>query len=91
MATTVTRPPTVESRLRATRSDLDRDALEVQALELFRREAITHFELGQMLGLDRGETDAFLVDRREYAQCLTLEDLETDFQTITQRMAEHGR
>ncbi len=84
-------PREMELRLREEVPDLDHEAREAVALDLFRKEKITHFELGQMLGLDRFETDTFLVDRNEFAQSPTLEDLESDYQTLTKIMAAHGR
>jgi predicted HTH domain antitoxin len=91
MPITLHLPLEMEAELRKENPDLDREAREAIALDLFRREKITHFELGQMLGLNRWETNEFLVDRREFAQSPTLEDLENDFRTITRIMAEHGR
>ena len=91
MPITLDLPKEMELRLRQEVPNLDHEAREAVALDLFRKEKITHFELGQMLGLDRYETDTFLKEHREYAQSLTLEDLESDFQTITKVMAAHGR
>jgi len=84
-------PIEMEQRLREETPDLDAEAREAVALDLFRREKISHYELGQMLGLDRFETYAFLVDRNEFAQSPTLDDLETDYQTLSKLMAAHGR
>ena len=44
-----------------------------------------------MLNLDRFETDAFLVARKEYAQSLTLEDMENDYRALSDYMAARGR
>ena len=77
----------LELRLREESSVLDTEAKEAVALDLFRKEKISHFELGQILGLDRFETDSFLVKHREYAQSLTLEDLETDARVLSEMMA----
>jgi len=84
-------PKEIEQRLREVAPDVDREAQEALALELFRKEKITHYELGQMLGLDRFETDEFLVSHEEYAQSLTLEDLESDAETLRQLRAQEKR
>lgn len=91
MPITLDLPPEIECRLREELPDLDTDAKEAVALDLFRKEKITHFELGQMLGLDRFETDSFLKARQEFAQSLSIDDLERDYQTIRQLMAVSGR
>jgi len=36
------------------------------------------------------ETNAFLVDRYEFAQSPTMEDLESDYQTLTDILAADG-
>lgn len=55
------------------------DALaEEAALELFRQGKITLYRLRTILGLSIYEIDAYLVDRNEWAQSLTLEDMEED-------------
>ena len=43
-----------------------------------------------MLSLDRLETDALLVARKEYAQSLSLEDLENDYRTLSAYMVARG-
>jgi len=91
MQITLDIPEAMEARLREVAPNLDSKTCEALGLDLFREEKITHYELGQMLGLDRFETDAFLVDRKEFAQSLTLEDIENDYQTLTKIMAAHGQ
>ena len=91
MPITLELPPGTELRLRQEPFDLDAEAVEAVALDLFRKERITHYELSQMLGLNRFETDAFLKARGEYAQSLTLEDLEEDYQNLTKILAAHGK
>jgi hypothetical protein len=82
MAVTFQLPADVEKRLRAESSDLDADAREASALELFRRGKLSHFELSQVLGLDRFQTDAYLIQHKVYEGSLTAEDLEADKQTL---------
>jgi hypothetical protein len=62
--------------------DLSRAALELFALDLFRNEKVSLYEFGKILGLDRFQADAFLNEKKEYAQCLTFEDIENDRKTI---------
>ena len=54
---TVNLPPEVEERLRAESGDLSSAIRESFAVNLFRRGILTHHDLGQVLGLDRFETD----------------------------------
>lgn len=91
MTITLQLPKEMERRLRRDVPNLDSEAQEAVALDLFRKEKITHHELGQMLGLDRFKTDEFLMDRNEFAQSLTLEDLERDRLTIKKVLREMGR
>jgi len=71
-------PPDVEQRLRAESSDLSAAVREGFAVELFRRGILTHFALGEMLGLDRFETDV-LLKRHEVAEhSPTHEDVDAD-------------
>lgn len=91
MSITLDLPSDVERRLRKTVPNLDTEAREAVALDLFRKESITHFELGQMLGLDRFQTDALLKERGEFAQSLTLADVESDRQSIKELLRETGR
>ena len=82
MAVTFQLPADVEKRLRAESLDLDAVAREASALELFRRGKLSHFELAQVLGLDRFQTDAYLIKQKVYEGSLTAEDLEADKQTL---------
>ncbi len=91
MAISFELPMQVESRLREAVPDLDGVAKIAVALDLFRNERITQYELGQMLGLDRFETNAFLVNRNEFAQSLTFEDVESDRQTIETLLRDSAR
>jgi predicted HTH domain antitoxin len=91
MSITLNLPADVENRLRKSVPDLDAEAREAVALDLFRKEKITHYELGQLLGLDRFQTDAFLKARGEFAQSLTLSDVESDRRTVRDFLRETGR
>ena len=84
-------PSLLEQRLRGDSSDLEGEAREAFALDLYRRERITHHELGQMLGLDRSQTDAFLIERNEFSHCLTNEEIDEDRRVLEKVLKELGR
>jgi len=82
MAVTFELPADVEKRLRAQSPDLDAEARETSALEFFRRGRLSHFELSQILGLDRFETDAYLKRHHVVEGSLTMADLEEQARTL---------
>ncbi|MGD0767389.1 MAG: UPF0175 family protein [Tepidisphaeraceae bacterium] len=82
MAVTFQLPADVEQKLRAESPDLEGEAKEAYAVELFRRGKLTHYELSKVLGLDRVETDAFLKRHNVYEGSLTPDDLEADRKTL---------
>ena len=82
MAVTFQLPSDVEQKLRAESPDLEGDAKQAYAVELFRRGKLTHYELSKVLGLDRVETDAFLKRHNVYEGSLTDDDLEADRKTL---------
>jgi hypothetical protein len=84
-------PAEVEGRLRADDPGLSAAAREGFALELFRRGELSHFALGQALGLDRVETDALLQRHGIDERGLTPEDLESDRRNLEQVLKTHGR
>jgi predicted HTH domain antitoxin len=75
-------PPDVEQRLRKETPDLSEAVKEAYVLELFRQGKLSHYELSKVLGLDRFETDAYLKKHKVFEGSVTLEDLESDFQTL---------
>ena len=82
MAVTFQLPVDLEQRLRAELADLDNEAKETLALDLFRRERISHFELSKVLGLDRFQTDAFLKRQNVVEGSRTMQDLDEQSQTL---------
>ena len=72
MAITVQLPADLEQRLRAQTPDLDAQAKETLLVELYREDKLSHYELSQVLGLDRFETDGVLKRHR------ITDDLPTD-------------
>jgi hypothetical protein len=75
-------PPDIEQKLRQQASELDKDVKEAYALELFRRGSLNHYELSRVLGIDRFGTDAYLKNHNVFEGSLTMDDLETDLQTL---------
>jgi len=82
MAVTFQFPDEVEQRLRAQTPNLDAELKEAAALELFRQGKVSHYELSQVLGLDKYETNTYLKRHNVYEGSLTMEDLEADRQTL---------
>jgi len=82
MAVTIQLPADVEQRLRAEFADLDTEAKEALALDLFRRGRLSHYELSRVLGLDRFETDAYLKRHNVFEGSLTMQDLDEQSQTL---------
>lgn len=60
MAVSFELPTEIEEQLRQYFDNLDAVAKEAAMVELYRRGALTHYELGTALGLERFETDALL-------------------------------
>jgi predicted HTH domain antitoxin len=60
MEITLRIPDDVAKRLSATGGDLSRRALEALALEGYRDQALTLYQISEMLGLSRVETEDFL-------------------------------
>jgi hypothetical protein len=82
IAVTVELPESVAEKLGISKKDLSRAALEAIALEGYRSDRLTSFQVREMLGFETGlELDAFLKAHRidlEY----TFEDLERDQVTL---------
>ena len=91
MPITLELPPDLERHLREEIPDLDAEAKIAVALDLFRKEQITIYELRLMLGLSRSEVNTLLIERKEYAQSPTLEDLEDDYRRASEYLKARGR
>jgi hypothetical protein len=75
-------PPEVESQLQGDDLGLAAVAREAVAVDLFRRGILTHPQLGQILALDRFETDALLKRHQVWEQSLSHADADTDRRSI---------
>jgi predicted HTH domain antitoxin len=83
MTVTIQLPIDLEQRLRAELPNLEAEARDLLALELFRRGKISHVELSAVLGFDRFETDAFLKRHNVFEGSLTAQDLDEQGKILT--------
>jgi hypothetical protein len=82
MKLTLDLPDEIEERLRSGWSDLPRQALEALAVEAYRTEILSAFEVQKMLGLtSRWETDAFLKKAQAHLH-YSAEDLARDLEML---------
>jgi hypothetical protein len=72
-------PPDLEQRLRAEDTDVNREAKETYLVELYRRDKLTHDQLGAALGLSWYDTEGVL--KRHNVFDYTIEDFESDLRT----------
>jgi predicted HTH domain antitoxin len=75
-------PKDIEESLRETNPNLEHEAAEAYAVELFRKGTFSHFELSRALGIDRFETDAVLIRHNCYEHSYDRADLEHDMATL---------
>jgi predicted HTH domain antitoxin len=75
-------PRDIEERLRAEGVNVDAEVKEAFAIELFRRGKLSHYELSQLLSLDRFQTDAYLKQHQIFEGSQKWDDLESDHVTI---------
>lgn len=80
MTITLQLPEKIEQQLSAEWPDISRKALEALAVEGYREALLSRAEVGEILRLDRWETEDFLKERGLYRQYGTA-DLETDLST----------
>jgi hypothetical protein len=83
---TLNLPADIEEKLRREMPNLEADVTEIYALELFRRGKLSHFEFSQVLGVDRLQTDAWLMSHNVFEGSLTMADLDADQQTLERLM-----
>ena len=82
MSITFQLPSELEEKLREESPDIDTEAKEAYALELFRQGKVSHFELSKLLGLDRFQTDGYLKRHNVFEGSLTMEDLQKQAGTL---------
>jgi len=78
MSVIVELPRAIEERLRRENPNLDSEAAEACAVELFRQGRLSHFDLSAVLGVDRLETDAVLKRHGVEERSLTGDDVDAD-------------
>ena len=88
MSVTVELPKDIEERLRQENPNLDADAKEAYAVELFRQGKLNHFQLCRVLGVDRFETDAVLKRHHVEEQSLDSAELAADRATLWKVLSE---
>jgi hypothetical protein len=81
---TVELPPDAEKQLRTEYPDLPAAVREGFLVNLFRRGILTHYELGEALGLDRFETDGVLKRHQVTEQSLSHEEIDADVASLEQ-------
>ena len=78
MAITIDLPQEIETQLESSwRETLPRKILEAIAVEGYRQEVLSHRQVGELLDLDRRQTDAFLKEHGAYLH-YGLEEYEAD-------------
>jgi predicted HTH domain antitoxin len=82
MSITFQLPLELEQKLRAETPNIEAEAKEAYALELFRRRKLSHSELSKLLGLDKLQTDSYLNRHHVLEGSLTMADLEEQTQTL---------
>jgi hypothetical protein len=84
-------PAELEAKLRRESVNLSDDVKRVYALELFRRGDLTHYQLSATLGLDRVETDAFLLRSGVFDNSLSMDDIDADRRALEQAQQKSSR
>lgn len=89
MEVTLTIPDNIAPNLAQNGTDLPQSILEMAALEAYREGRITTFQLRELLGLSRMETDGFLKERGVYLD-YTIEELEQDSAAFEELLKRHN-
>jgi hypothetical protein len=84
MAVTFELPAELEKNLRSSLGDLDRAAKEATLVDLYRRDAITAYELSQALGLSRLQTEALLKKHNVTEDLPTADELDVALSRLRQ-------
>lgn len=86
MSVCINLPTELEASLRSQISDLDQTAKEALLADLYRQGALTHFELGTTLGMERFEVDQFLNDRGVVEDLPTAESILREVKEVEARL-----
>lgn len=82
MALTIDLPPDVERSLRADIPDLEADAKEAYAVDLYRRGNLSKTQLTEVLGVDRLEAEGVLKRHAIFDGSISESDIDSDRQTL---------
>jgi hypothetical protein len=74
-------PDTLLKAIGADPAELPRQTLEALIVQAFRKGQITHAQVGEILDLNRFETDAFLKDAQAFRLC-EAEEFASDLETL---------
>lgn len=87
-AVTIDLPPAIQKNLGAGGRDISRRALELLAVDGYRQALLSHREVGQMLGLDYWEAEAFLKSHQVYPN-YGVEDFQQDMANLQKLRQKH--
>jgi predicted HTH domain antitoxin len=91
MEVTLRIPDDVAKRLSASGRDVSRRALEALALEGYREQSLTLFQISEMLGLTRVQTEDFLGQHHVPLAALDLADLDREAAVFEARSPRNPR
>jgi len=86
---TVELPPDAEKQLRTEYPNLPAAVREGFLVNLFRRGILTHYELGEALGLDRFETDGVLKRHQVTEQSLTHAEIDAEVASLKELLGQY--
>jgi len=89
MSTITIELPDIVQQSLAEKQELSRFVLEAIALEGYRQEALSRGQVGAMLGMNFGATEAFLKERNAYLH-YDMQDFEQDMAT-SRRLGQKGK
>ena len=84
-------PSDIVQQLQRDGANLAAEAKEALAVKLFRDRKINHYQLSQVLGLDRFETDAVLKRHEVSVRALSFDDLEIERRTLERVLGPAGK
>ena len=91
MEVTLRIPDDVAQRLSAAGGDVSRRALEARALEGYREQALTLYQVSEMLGLSRVETEDFLGQHHVPLSVIQEADLDREAAVFEAASRRHPR
>ena len=83
-------PSEIAQELNATASDFGREAKEAYLVELYRQDRISHHQLTEALGLNRGEANGVLKLHKVPSGPATVEELRAEVASLRAAYADPG-